>query len=794
MTYIRHFITLDISSRLPLPTQMIFSFRKLIKWWEKQTESEDHIEAEKARQVLAHIATFPDLSGPINDSDLEKYQPQIEMMLAPFFPPISTSFDYKAAGIPFKTMFFNPTKRFANLIDAAEGDVSIPMKDKNMMYVFACMVVLNGYYRAGINFMHDLHFDFHDKKTGVFHRFLSKINAEFVEIFPNENVKHLTKDDIRDLLDHFDDVEYWKEKIPPGSFRFEGFTIVSLFDVTHAESKSALKYDLLNKDAFVDPGIVSRIEYNLSALLNVPKLSAGFMLYNKSRDLLIPIGSKVSGNIALTGKTKRKPARVFNPQAIHAIFENGKPYINPDVGTDGHDKDFFTGLLIEKNIQSYLAMPLFYDKELIGVLELGADQPNMLNAMSVFTLEEIILLLSTAMNRLRNEQQNEVEAIIRQKCTAIHPTVAWRFTEAAEKLLESAKAGINRSSAMEDIVFDEVFPLYGQADIQDSSVARNRAIQADMIEQLSLAKKVLDLAASKFSLPVYKDLQFRTETYMQQLQQELSAGDENKVQEFFREQLEPVFSYFHTMGAEMHSALVSYENRLDPEMGVVYDKRKEYELCVKRVNDTIGNYLDRAQLAAQEMFPHYMEKYKTDGVEHNLYIGQAMVETRDFHPLYLQNLRLWQLLVCCEIENEVKNIPGKERNELQICSLVLVHANPVKIRFRMDEKKFDVDGAYNSRYEILKKRIDKAYVKGSTERLTQPGKLAIVYSQDNEAREYMNYLKYLQSIDYIGPDIERIELKDLQGITGLKALRAELVYNPHFEGIEQSKTMQMSFG
>jgi hypothetical protein len=34
----------------------------------------------------------------------------------------------------------------------------------------------------------------------------------------------------------------------------------------------------------------------------------------------------------------------------------------------------------------------------------------------------------------------------------------------------------------------------------------------------------------------------------------------------------------------------------------------------------------------------------------------------------------------------------------------------------------------------------------------------------------------------------------LQGITGLKALRAELVYNPHFEGIEQSKTMQMSFG
>jgi hypothetical protein len=110
-----------------------------------------------------------------------------------------------------------------------------------------------------------------------------------------------------------------------------------------------------------------------------------------------------------------------------------------------------------------------------------------------------------------------------------------------------------------------------------------------------------------------------------------------------------------------------------------------------------------------------------------------------------------------------------------------------------DEKKFDVDGAYNIRYEILKKRIDKAYVKDSNERLTQPGKLAIVYSQENEAQEYRNYLKYLQSIEYIGPDIERLELKDLQGITGLKALRAELIYNPHFEGIQHSRTLQMSF-
>jgi hypothetical protein len=40
-----------------------------------------------------------------------------------------------------------------------------------------------------------------------------------------------------------------------------------------------------------------------------------------------------------------------------------------------------------------------------------------------------------------------------------------------------------------------------------------------------------------------------------------------------------------------------------------------------------------------------------------------------------------------------------------------------------------VDGAYDIRYEIVKKRIDKALIKGTNERATQPGKIVIVYSQ-----------------------------------------------------------------
>jgi hypothetical protein len=145
----------------------------------------------------------------------------------------------------------------------------------------------------------------------------------------------------------------------------------------------------------------------------------------------------------------------------------------------------------------------------------------------------------------------------------------------------------------------------------------------------------------------------------------------------------------------------------------------------------------------------------------------------------------------CETENIIQRLKPSLQTKLDICSLILVHSNPLAISFRMEEKKFDVDGAYNIRYEIMKKRIDKALVIETNERLTQPGKIAIVYSQDREAREYMNYLRYLQNINYIGSEVESLTLKDLQGVTGLKALRVEVVYQQSFNGVKDSKAIEV---
>jgi hypothetical protein len=111
---------------------------------------------------------------------------------------------------------------------------------------------------------------------------------------------------------------------------------------------------------------------------------------------------------------------------------------------------------------------------------------------------------------------------------------------------------------------------------------------------------------------------------------------------------------------------------------------------------------------------------------------------------------------------------------LRTTQLILVHSQPISIGFRKDERRFDVEGAYNIRYEMTKKRLDKVHINGTNERLTQPEKIAIVYSNPKEAQEYQEYIFYLQSKNLLKSGIENLELEELQGVRGLKALRVDI--------------------
>ena len=130
-----------------------------------------------------------------------------------------------------------------------------------------------------------------------------------------------------------------------------------------------------------------------------------------------------------------------------------------------------------------------------------------------------------------------------------------------------------------------------------------------------------------------------------------------------------------------------------------------------------------------------------------------------------------------EVTRKVEKLKVTLPVPLDTAQLIFVYGNPLSIVFRLDEKRFDVDGAYNVRYEIIKKRIDKATIEGTGERLTVKGKIAIAYTSEKDKTEYLGYLKFLKEKKYITGEIEDLALSKMQGVEGLRALRVTVLMN-----------------
>ncbi|MEQ8240017.1 MAG: GAF domain-containing protein, partial [Cyclobacteriaceae bacterium] len=67
-------------------------------------------------------------------------------------------------------------------------------------------------------------------------------------------------------------------------------------------------------------------------------------------------------------------------------------------------------------------------------------------------------------------------------------------------------------------------------------------------------------------------------------------------------------------------------------------------------------------------------------------------------------------------------------------------------------------------------------IRGTNERITQPGKIVIIYSQEQDAVEYKEYISFLTAKGYLKTGFEDLALEDLQGVSGLRALRVEVNY------------------
>ncbi|EHQ30610.1 hypothetical protein [Mucilaginibacter paludis] len=761
------------------PFRLQLSFHKVIERMEQMATSGNQFESPRAQSLLQRVAAQPELKDGITEIEqIEKNASLIADLLSDLFPAGLTTNEIKAVSIPFQGYLFNMTDRFKNILNGAgpSFDFTIRDFDDHKFYIYSCCLILNSFYGTRFDFAKPLFYDI-PTATGVIRHYRILYNADFLEIMRTEKSIDLTPDDIALLMDNYNDLALWKAKLPPESYVLKGFALITLVDVTVENAVSDLKTNLLGNSAI--PDFLQKFEVILRSIFSIPDIRMGFTSFDKETGQFNnhPFGKKLP-SFLLPVKLEEECRKLLCNGSYHNIMEkhsyfsvsNLPEYIRANPGNE-------MGMhFSEQNVQSFILAPVVKDDVLLGILELVSPRKKEFNSVNANKLEVVMPLLIDSIERKIREMQNQIQAVIQNNYTTLHPSVDWKFKLEAQKYIQHINMGLLYT--LKEISFKDVYPLYGQVDIKDSSITRNLSVKTDLENQLrQLIPLFEQLHQYQYIVTAEKNL-LKLKSFVNDLSIGINADTEQQIQHYLETRIYPLLKANASNGV-LSDKIEYYFKQTDAAKGEFYSSRRNYERTLSLVNEKLASILDSRQLEIQSCFPHYYERFKTDGVEHNLYIGASIAPKQNFTDADLSRLRLWQLRVIIEMEMELHILRDTLPYNLGVASLILVFSNPIDIRFRMDEKHFDIDGAYNIRYEVIKKRIDKAHIKGTTERITQQGKITIIYSQKEDEQQYRQYIYLLQKNGLLTDDIEQFDVEDLQGVSGLKALRIGILYESY---------------
>ncbi len=761
------------------PLEIKIGFKPLFDTYREKLLSDNALTKARAKEVLKVAEAHPELvSGVTTEEELKAYENEIDFILDDLFSEVLQTNEIKMATIPFQALVFKSTQRYKNIMKVAgpNFDLTLTDFDEDQLYIMGCSIILNSYYGRRVDFRRPFYYDIPDA-NGIIRHYRVLYNADFIKVEKNEGTNEITEEDVAELLDNFDNVEIWKEKFPPNSYTCNGFVLANMYDATTDVSLSNFKANLLQKTA-TDNNFAVQFETIVRAIFNGPDLRVGYSIYDEDEKMLESPPKMLNVvSYLLNGEEAGACNSTLCSYSFHKLFEERKAYIISDVDRylEKYPKNVLYKKMQKQKIGSAIITPIMTDDTVHGLLEIVSPNAQELNSINANKLEEIMAFLADSVKRSKELKENEMELLIQEECTSIHRSVHWKFKQEAKRVVKKKFKG--EETAFREIVFDDVYPLFGQIDIKGSSVARNIATTNDLLLQLKHVKKIINKINKVEPLLIYDQISFRIDQYQKDLEDNLQVDSERRILNFFRNEIVPLYDHVSAKNPELKKLIDEYYELLDDDKGFIYKHRKNYDESVMMINKSMAAILDRKQEDAQAMYPHYYERFKTDGVEHNLYIGESITKEESFNMIYLYNLRLWQLQVMCEMENSFYQLKEELLTPVDVSSMILAFNSSLSLRFRMDEKRFDVDGTYNARYEVVKKRVDKANIKGTNERVTQPGKITIIYSQKSDEIEYLKYVEFLQSKKQLGSEVELLELEDLQGVTGLKAIRVNVLYN-----------------
>ena len=767
------------------PFKCVLSMGPLVRYWAGLVASQEPTVSKIASDVMRRLERAPELAQPITDPKvIQTHESLLKVMMSILWSSGFKNPESSGAVLPFHVQpimvsetffesFFDKNGRFSASCQIGEEAWL------NQRIKLAYSTILRRLYGIEIEIgTRPVVFSTQDKNTNLPRSHSVTLEPSFCDVVNVGGPKILDEKIKRELLADVNDIEKWRELLPANWFEFHGFAFYRSTETTEQNAFYDIQKTLIERDSVEPAVMLGKIESAMRQVLRRPHIGVG-------------MSTSVGGFLSrafITGGPERKGGEgvaverygrddlqgsLFSVQndMLEQARTQQRGFVTLDLAATA-DRSKVESDLLNQGVRSLAVFPLFFDDQHIGFFDITSPKKDDLNEGVVEKIADLMPLLCLAGKRRIDDVKQAVQSIISEQCTAIHPTVEWRFHEEAQ--MASERADANKGLEMKNIYFQDVYPLYGLTTIRNAGELRSKAVQDDLRTQIGLALEVLQMAYENRPMPFLRELCFRLEKLDGMITEQLTSADETAASKFLASEVEPVFNHVRGWNLNLIQKINAYWKQLDEKSRTVYLRRREFDASVVEVTSTLSSYLKSQQNNAQKIFPHYFEKHCNESVEHTIFIGQSLVKGREFNEIYLKNLRLWQLMVMCGWAAEAARMKPNLKVPFDLTNVIVVQDTPVHVTFDFDDKLFHVEGGADGRGEMLKRRVDRAVVKGTQERLSQPGKLSVVFTQERERLEYMEYFTFLAAQECLLEDVEEYLIDEVQGAQGLRALRVSI--------------------
>ncbi|MGO1244643.1 hypothetical protein [Sphingobacterium sp. JB170] len=322
------------------------------------------------------------------------------------------------------------------------------------------------------------------------------------------------------------------------------------------------------------------------------------------------------------------------------------------------------------------------------------------------------------------------------------------------------------------VKFEKVYPIYGAIDVKGSTELRNDIYRNDNIAKVTLLDKFLERLSSQKRNKKINQLAKKSTTIRHWLEGPAYERYLLDTYVFLNEEL-------HVHLEELKSDNNELTDEIDNFLAIVKKLQGKhsdrFELSLQQLNRLIKEEVQFFNATVQEIFPSYFELFRSDGIEYDMYVGQSITPTQKYNTSFLHEIRKQQIISMARIARRAAREAETLPIHMQVTLLMFVHGSPIDISFREDERRFDVEGGYNIRYQMVKKRIDKARIKTSGERLVSPNTIAIVFQGSVLEEEITKLLSQVAAEGYVKTDFSFSTLEEIKGVSDLRAVRAEVL-------------------